>query len=66
MSQKQYVKMLEREIEKLNRVIDRKILKGEDYRKEARDHKLILKKIRYNTKRNFFQKFFPFSSRFSF
>lgn len=66
MSQKQYIKMLEREIEKLNRVIDLKILRGEDYRKEARDHKLILRKIRYNTKRGFIQKFFPLRSRFSF
>ena len=66
MSQKQYVKMLEKEMEKLNRVIDRKILRGEDYRKEARDHKLILKKIRYNTKRSILQRLFPLKFRLSF
>lgn len=66
MSQKQYIKMLEREIEKLNRIIDLKILHGEDYRREARDHKLILRKIRYHARQNFFQRLFPLRSRFSF
>jgi hypothetical protein len=63
MSQKQYVKMLEKEIQKINHQIDLKILRGENYRKEARDHKLLLKKVRYNARRSFFknltQKFFP-------
>lgn len=57
MSQSQYIKMLERELNKINQMIDLKILKGLDYSKEARDHKLILKKIRYNTRRNFWDKF---------
>ncbi|MFN4181208.1 MAG: hypothetical protein ACK4FA_00720 [Candidatus Paceibacteria bacterium] len=47
MSQAQYLKMLERELNKLNRVIDYKIVNGENYSREARDHKLILKKVRY-------------------
>lgn len=52
MSQTQYLKMLEREIQKLNKVIDRKIVRGEDYRKEARDHKLILKRVRFHTRKS--------------
>ena len=50
MSQTQYLKMLEREIQKINKKIDLKILQGEAYFKEARDHKLLLKKVRYKTK----------------
>lgn len=39
-----------------------KIMKGLDYTREARDHKLILKKIKYNTRSrgSFFNRFFPF------
>ena len=55
MSQKQYLKMLEKEIQKINQQIDLKIIHGEDYRKEARDHKLLLKKVRYNTRKGFFK-----------
>lgn len=50
MSQIQYLKMLEKEIQKINKKIDLKILQGKDYRKEARDHKLLLKKVRYNSR----------------
>ena len=50
MSQSQYLKMLEREIQKINKKIDLKILQGQDYRREARNHRLLLKKVRYNTR----------------
>ena len=70
MSQKQYLKMLEREIQKINQEIDFKILRGENYSKEARDHKLLLKKVRYNTRKSFFkslsEKLFPRSFKFQF
>jgi len=70
MSQKQYLKMLEREIHKINQEIDFKILRGENYSKEARDHKLLLKKVRYNTRRTFFkslkERFFPTFFKFQF
>jgi len=56
MSQSQYLKMLEREIQGLNKIIDRKILRGEQYWKEARDHKLLLQKVRYHNRRNFTQR----------
>lgn len=70
MSQKQYLKMLEREIQKINQQIDLKILRGENYSKEARDHKLLLRKVRYNTRRSFLknltEKFFPSFTKFQF
>lgn len=56
MSQSQYLKMLEREIQKINKKIDLKILQGEVYLKEARDHKLLLKKVRFHTRKSFGQK----------
>lgn len=52
MSQSQYLKMLELEIQRINKKIDLKILRGETYAKEARDHKLLLEKVRYHTKRS--------------
>lgn len=49
--------MLERELQKINKIIDTKIVRGQDYMREARDHKLILKKIHYHTKKSFFSRF---------
>lgn len=57
MSQKQYLKMLEREIQKVNRKIDEKILRGEEYKREARDHKLMLRRLRYLTGQRPFRNF---------
>ena len=51
--------MLEREIQAINKKIDLKILQGEAYFKEARDHRLVLRKIRYHNRRSFFRKFLP-------
>ena len=56
MSQTQYLKMLEKEIQKINKKIDLKILQGETYFKEARDHKLLLQKVRYLARKSFTQK----------
>ena len=44
--------MLEKEIQKVNKSIDLKILRGEDYKREARNHKLLLKKVRFLTKKS--------------
>jgi len=66
MSQTQYLKMLEREIQRINQKIDLKILAGQSYVKEARDHKLLLRKVRYHSRGNLFQKFFPTFAQFSF
>ncbi len=57
MSQTQYIKMLEREIQKINKKIDLKILQGVSYAKEARDHKLLLRKVRYHTRRGMMNRF---------
>lgn len=59
MSQKQYIKTVEREMKRINRIIDIKILRGEEYRKEARDHKLLLKKMRFYNRQSFFRRLFP-------
>jgi len=56
MSQTQYLKMLNREIQKINKKIDLKILQGQEYKKEARDHRLLLQKVRYHTRRNMMHK----------
>jgi len=56
MSQAQYLKMLEKEIQKINKKIDLKILQGEKYIKEARDHKLLLRKVRYHSHQTMAQK----------
>ncbi|OIO30118.1 hypothetical protein COX93_01115 [Candidatus Nomurabacteria bacterium CG_4_10_14_0_2_um_filter_30_12] len=64
MSQKQYFKTIEREIQRINRIIDLKILRGEEYIKEARDHKLLLKKVRFYNRQSFLKRFlFSSSSR---
>lgn len=42
MSKSQYLKNVEREIMRLNRMIDRKILSGLGYGDEARRHKRLL------------------------
>jgi len=58
MTQTQYLKMLEKEIQKINKQIDLKILRGEEYWKEARDHKLMLRRMRYHQRQNFMKSFF--------
>lgn len=50
--------MLEREIQKINKKIDLKILQGHTYKREAMEHKLLLKKVRYHSRRNFWNNFF--------
>ena len=57
MSQTQYLKMLDREIQKINKKIDVKILQGQDYKKEARDHRLLLQKVRFHTRKGVLSRF---------
>jgi hypothetical protein len=65
MSQKQYLKTIQKELIRINKIIDSKILQGKEYKKEARDHKLLLKKIRYIQRQNFWGNFSKkFSIRF--
>ena len=51
--------MLEKEIQKINKVIDLKIMRGEDYRREARDHKLMIRRMRYYNQPTLLRRFFP-------
>ena len=55
MSQKQYLKMIEKELNKVNKLIDQKIMRGEDYHKEAKDHRLMLRRMRYLQRGSFFK-----------
>lgn len=67
MSREQYLKILEKEIQKLNKRIDIKIIQGEEYSREARDHKLLLRKIRQHRQHkggNLFSRVFPFFFQF--
>ncbi len=57
MSHTQYLKMLDKEIQRINKKIDMKILQGQDYRKEARDHKLLLQKVRFHTHKGVVSRF---------
>lgn len=59
MKHQEYLKIIEKELHRINKEIDYKILRGETYAREAHDHKLLLKKIRHHTKSNFFSRFFP-------
>jgi hypothetical protein len=57
MSKQQYLKILENEIHMTNKRIDAKIMRGDDYRKEALEHKQLLHKIRQHRRRGFFGNF---------
>ena len=46
MTKEQYLKIIEKEMQRINKKIDAKILRGEEYIREAREHKLLLRKIR--------------------
>jgi hypothetical protein len=63
MSQREYLKALNSEIQKLNEIIDRKILQDADYRREARRHKALLNQLRRDESRrrlsNVFTAIFP-------
>jgi len=58
MTQEQYIKILERELSKLNREIDLKIICGMNYSREATEHKIILRKMRQHRQKNFFKNIF--------
>lgn len=56
MNREQYVKIIEKELQSINKRIDMKILQGIDYRKEARDHKILQRKMLQHSKKSFFTK----------
>jgi len=51
MSERAYLKALNREIQKLNEIIDRKIIADADYHTEARRHKRLLAQLRKDESR---------------
>ncbi len=51
MSKEQYLKIIEREIHNVNKIIDAKIIKGLDYKSEALTHKQLLHKIRQHKRK---------------
>jgi hypothetical protein len=62
MTQHKYVKEMERELKKVNEIIDFKILHGFGYREETRIHKKLLNQLssfrRQKTKFNLFSMLF--------
>lgn len=56
MSKQQYIKTLYEQINRLNLVIDRKIMLGRTYKLEARRHKALLTKLRKFRNPTFFDK----------
>jgi hypothetical protein len=61
MTREQCLKIVEKEIQAINKKIDVKILKGEAYFREAREHKLLLRKARQFSPKSFWSKLFSFS-----
>ena len=57
MTREQYLKIIEREIHNINKRIDIKILQGQEYRKEALEHKQLLHKIRQHSRKSFWGNF---------
>ncbi len=58
MTREQYIQILERELKRLNQAIDLKIMSGERYSKEAKEHKILLRKIAEHNRKSFFIKIF--------
>lgn len=57
MNREQYIKIIERELQALNKRIDMKILQGLEYKKEARDHKILQKKMLQHSRKSIFSRF---------
>ena len=64
MKQQEYMKIIETELQRINKIIDQKIISGQEYSREARDHKLLLRKVRQNRTSGFFSRLFPVLSHF--
>ncbi len=59
MSKDQYIVALERELTKLNKQIDLKIIRGENYSFESRKHKMLKEISKKYKKPTFFAHIFP-------
>lgn len=47
MSKQKIVSTIQKELERVNETIDMKILKGQPYRREARQHKVLLSQLKH-------------------
>lgn len=61
MSKQQYLRALNKEIQKLNGLIDDRILHGYDYKQEARRHKELLRQLRREERRRTARSVFSFN-----
>jgi hypothetical protein len=57
MNREQYIKIIAKELQAINKRIDMKILEGVEYRKEARDHKILQKKMLQHSRKSIFSRF---------
>jgi len=64
MSKQQYLRLIEIELHRVNKIIDMKIIQGKDYRREALEHKQLLHKIRQHNRNNAIGKFLNSLNRF--
>ncbi|MCX6755468.1 MAG: hypothetical protein NT068_02930 [Candidatus Nomurabacteria bacterium] len=64
MSKEQYLKIINKELQKVNKKIDVKIVKGEQYFREAREHKMLLRKARQFNGQGFLGRLFSFQFSF--
>jgi hypothetical protein len=62
MSKEQYKKLIERELERINKRIDFKIIKGEGYAHESKRHKLLRESVRKHEESGLFGRFLSFPS----
>jgi predicted exporter len=60
MSKQQYLRALNKEIQKLNGLIDDKIVHGYDYKREARRHRELLRQLRKEERRRTARAIFSF------
>lgn len=59
MTQQQYFKVIERQLQQINDRIDTKILKGDSYTTESKKHKELVQKLRaYNRQSSIFGRLF--------
>ena len=58
MTKEQYLKVIKKEMQRINKKIDTKILRGEEYFKEAREHRLLLRKMRQFDRRGLLARLF--------
>mgnify|MGYP003543843486 FL=1 len=58
MTREQYIKILQRELDRLNKQIDLKIMAGADYSKESKEHKIVIRKMQQHQRKTFFNQLF--------